>query len=104
MSSQEKYNASSIKILSEEEARKKFQWVNTGELAKKYNVNEEFIKLGLISCDAIGLGFQNFIDKYLKKIDIPKNKELEEAYKHLLQKKQENEEERFYRRRIVVGE
>ena len=75
------YDETSIKILKPSEIEDRFPWTIIDSLAHEYSIPREPIERGYIACQQVGLSFQFYIDKYIKKLDIPINEELIEAYR-----------------------
>ncbi|QMP81705.1 hypothetical protein [Vibrio phage XM1] len=78
------YSADAIKILNSDEAEKKFEWLQVGKLAGKFNVPEEFIERGLECCRRIGFNPEFFVNRYLKCDGTPFSSEFETVYKEIL--------------------
>ena len=71
------YNASSIKI-------KDFTtdiWSMAISLSEKFNHDIKLIERGLIACELAGAPFSYYIDKYLRKLDIPINHDVNTIYR-----------------------
>lgn len=79
------YDAHSIKILSDEELRNKFLWLQAGDIAKQYNQPLKFVTRGLEVCYRLGLEPDYFIEKYLRKNKVEEKKEFSEVYKELME-------------------
>lgn len=61
------YDASSIKIKSEQEAGEEFIWLRVGRLAETYpTVSQESIEMGLRACQLSGESEFNFEIRYLQ--------------------------------------
>jgi len=65
------YNAASIRILTESEAADRFQWKLIDILATHYGKPKAWIERSIRACEGAGIDVQYFIDKYLKKLDVP---------------------------------
>lgn len=76
------YDASSIKILTDEESNQ-FMFVLAPKLSEKYCKPVEFITRGLTACMLANTPFDYFIDKYLKKLPIEEIKDITEISKAL---------------------
>ena len=76
-------NAKSIKVLSPDDVVENFVWAKAGELAHKYKRDQKWIELGLEACRASGVDQKYFIERYLDKVDVPKNVIVEQAYRDL---------------------
>ncbi|UOL47449.1 hypothetical protein vBVpPvVp04M_00061 [Vibrio phage vB_Vp_PvVp04_M] len=78
------YSADSIKILNSDEAEQKFEWLQVGKLADKFNASEEFIERGLECCRRISFSPEFFVNRYLLKDGTPFSAEFEAVYKEIL--------------------
>ena len=78
------YNADSIKILDHDEAIERWFWAKAGELATQYSRPEEWVSRGLQACERAGVHHNFFIDKYLKKLPLPKHDGVTEAMREIL--------------------
>lgn len=78
------YSASAIKILNSDEAEQKFEWLQVGKLADKFNTPEEFIERCLECCRRIGFNPEFFVNRYLKRDGTPFSSEFEAVYKEIL--------------------
>jgi len=67
------YDHTSIKILTEAQAEARFGFVKTRALAKEYNRSVEWLTRAFEACTMAGVPEQYIIDKYLDKLEIPKN-------------------------------
>ena len=64
------YDASAIKVLSDEEIIEQMPWVLLDSLANQYKKPRVFIETGLEICSILEISPNYFIDKYLKKIPV----------------------------------
>lgn len=78
------YNADSIKILDHDEAIERWFWAKAGTLATQYARSEEWVSRGLQACERAGVPHNFFIDKYLKKLPLPKHDGVTEAMREIL--------------------
>ena len=78
------YNADSIKILYHDEAIERWFWAKAGELTTQYSRPEEWVSRGLQACERAGVPHNFFIDKYLKKLPLPKHDGVTEAMREIL--------------------
>lgn len=83
----QEYNAASIKVLKQSDCEDKWDWAKLGRLSDEYGVPLPCLELAVESCHLAGVEFQYYIDKYLKKIDLPINKELTYIYNELMVKR-----------------
>ena len=83
---EEQYTADSIKILSQQEAEAKFDWLMIEELANKYHIPQECIQRAFDTAEILSVSPQYYIDKYILKLDVEENKEFTEVYKELMYK------------------
>ena len=72
------YDEKNIKILKKKDIVEKFGWAKSIELSKEFGKNAKWIHRGLEACAGVGVDESYFINRYLRKIDIPKNKEVDE--------------------------
>jgi hypothetical protein len=81
------YNASSIKILTDEEILKQ-DWYYAEMLAKQYFLPRDFVKRGFECSYRLGIEVRYFVDKYIyKKKGINIVPEFEEVYKEILKER-----------------
>ena len=80
----EEYDASSIIILEPEQAIERWFWAKAGALAIQYARPEAWISRGLQACERAGIPHDFFIDKYLRKLPIPKHDGVSEAMREIL--------------------
>ena len=80
-----KYNANSIRILSDEELRKSqaFDWVYVEELAHKHNKPKDWIERSIKACRECNIEPSYFVDKYILKKTLGKDERLEEQSRRL---------------------
>ena len=78
-----KYTSENIKVLEHSDMHldPRFDWKLIENLSKDYCKDVEFIKRGIESCRNAGVSPNYFIDRYLKLIDIPINKEVNKQSK-----------------------
>jgi hypothetical protein len=74
------YTAASIRILSDAEVVDRFDWAKVGALAVEYKRDEGWIRRGLAACETAGVSADYFIDRYLRKLPIPKHDGVEAAF------------------------
>jgi len=71
------YNASNIKI----KAHTTDIWSMAISLAEQFNHDIKLIERGLMACELAGAPHSYYIDKYLKKLDVPINKDVNTIYR-----------------------
>ncbi|MBT5221773.1 MAG: hypothetical protein HOM15_02910 [Gammaproteobacteria bacterium] len=49
-------------------------------LAEEFNGNEKLIQRGLVACELAGVHHSYYVDKYLRKLDIPINQDVSTIY------------------------
>lgn len=79
----EKYDASCIEILDVEDVRARWFWAKAGELATRFNRPESWIRRGLTACEAAGVPHDYFVDRYLKRLSVPRDMTVDAAYREL---------------------
>lgn len=80
----EDYTASSITILEPEQVLERFFWAKANDLALTYRRPLEWIERGLQACERVRVPHDYFIDRYLKKLPIPKDQAVDAAMRDLL--------------------
>lgn len=78
------YTASSIAILEPEQVLERFFWAKANDLAVTYRKPLEWIERGLQACERVRVPHDYFIDRYLKKLPIPKDQAVDAAMRDLL--------------------
>ena len=78
------YDASSITILEHEQVLERFFWAKANELAVTYRKPLEWIERGLQACERVRVPHDFFIDRYLKKLPLPKDEGVDAAMRDLL--------------------
>jgi len=78
------YTASSITILEPEQVLERFFWAKANDLAVTYRKPLEWIERGLQACERVRVPHDYFIDRYLKKLPIPKDQAVDAAMRDLL--------------------
>jgi len=78
------YTASSIAILEPEQVLERFFWAKANDLAVTYRKPLEWIERGLQACERVRVPHDYFIDRYLKKLPIPKDQSVDAAMRDLL--------------------
>jgi len=78
------YTASSITILEPEQVLERFFWAKANDLAVTYRKPLEWIERGLQACERVRVPHDYFIDRYLKKLPIPKDHGVDAAMRDLL--------------------
>jgi len=78
------YNASSIVILEQNQVLERFFWAKAHDLALTYRRPVEWIERGLQACERVRVPHDYFIDRYLKKLPIPKDQGVDAAMRDLL--------------------
>lgn len=77
------YDASSIRVLRDDEIADRFDWAKIGALASEFGVSEEWVRRGFAACREAGVPEQYFIERYLRKNPIPEHEGVTAAYKAL---------------------
>jgi len=80
----ETYTAADIKILATGQVVHRWVWAEVGLLATQYRRSEEWIRRGLLACDAAGVSHDYFVDRYLRKLPIPLHPGVDAAMRELL--------------------
>lgn len=78
------YTAASITILESNEVLERFFWAKANDLAVTYRKPLEWIERGLQACERVQVPHDYFIDRYLKKLPIPKDQGVDAAFRDLL--------------------
>lgn len=78
------YTASSIIILEHEQVLERFFWAKANDLAVTYRKPLEWIERGLQACERVRVPHDYFIDRYLKKLAVPKDQGVDAAFRDLL--------------------
>jgi len=78
------YTASSISIIEPEQVLERFFWAKANDLALTYRKPLEWIERGLQACERVRVPHDYFIDRYLKKLPIPKDQAVDAAMRDLL--------------------
>lgn len=78
------YTASSIAILEPEQVLERFFWAKANDLALTYRKPLEWIERGLQACERVQVPHDYFIERYLKKLPIPKDEGVDAAMRDLL--------------------
>ena len=82
------YDASSIKILQQEEIEERFEWVKIERLAQEYLRDKQWIADGLEACIRCNVSQEYFIEYYLKKNkEVKYLSEVTDTYKELLKER-----------------
>ena len=55
-------------------------WSMATSLAEEFNDNEKLIQCGLVVCELAGVHHSYYVDKYLRKQDIPINQDVSAIY------------------------
>jgi len=80
----ETYTASSIQILDADQVVARWFWAEAGLLATQYRRPEEWIRRGLLACEAVCVSHDYFVDRYLRKLPIPLHPGVDAAMRELL--------------------
>jgi len=82
------YDASSIKILSQDDFRRRdsLEWLKVDELVRVYKVPRECIERGLEACRMLDIDADEYISRYVTKTNTSKLPELITVYTDLLKK------------------
>lgn len=80
----ETYTAASIQILDAEQIAHRWFWAEAGLLATQYRRPEDWIRRGLLACEAVGVPHDYFIARYLRKQPIPLHPGVDSAMRSLL--------------------
>ena len=78
------YTAADIVILDQADVLERFFWAKANELAYQYKRPLEWIERGLQACERVNMPHDYFIDRYLKKLDIPKHDGVSSAMQDIL--------------------
>lgn len=79
------YDASSIRILSDQDVAERFEWAKVGSLAAQYKRDPIWIRRGLAACEQVGANPEYFIKRYLEADrSVPFKPEVDEAFRQLL--------------------
>ena len=78
------YTASSIAILEPEQVLERFFWAKANDLAVTYRKPLEWIERGLQACERVCVPHDYFINRYLKKLPIPKDQAVDAAMRDML--------------------
>lgn len=78
------YNADSIRILDAGDIVERFDWAQAAELAAQYRRPQQWIERGLEACRRAGVERDYFIDRFLKRLPIPRNDVVDAAFRELL--------------------
>lgn len=78
------YNADSIRILDGGEITERFEWAEAAELAAQYKRPVAWIMRGLEACRRARVDRSYFVDRFLKRLPIPRNEVVDAAYRDLL--------------------
>lgn len=87
-----KYDASSIRILSRSEIEDKFDWTLINRLAEEHKIPLETLETGLEVSRRMNISHDYFIDRYVYKKPVERNKEFEEVYMDLLKEKRNSKD------------
>lgn len=77
------YTAANIRILDQGEIARRWNWANAAQLAEQFKRPQAWIEKGLRACEAVGVGHDYFVDRYLRKLSIQRNESVEAAYRDL---------------------
>ena len=78
------YDATSIRILSEDEIDEAFDWAKATALSIKYGGDPNWILRGLVACQSVGVASTYFIHRYLEKNrEIPFHEGVDAAFREL---------------------
>ncbi|QQX82687.1 hypothetical protein JK628_23180 (plasmid) [Shewanella sp. KX20019] len=77
------YDASSIRILTPEEAGQ-MDWKVISDLSDKHKIPSEWIKRGFEASRAVGLDPQKFVDRHILKKQVALPVEFSESFKDLI--------------------
>lgn len=78
------YTAADIRVLEPQEVVERFTWARIGELCDRYNRPAEWIERGFEACSRAGVDPEAyFVPRYLQKLDLPRNLEVEVAFVEL---------------------
>ncbi|MCL1123183.1 hypothetical protein [Shewanella surugensis] len=81
------YDASSIRILSDDEVCDKFEWVRAHELATEYKQPLRCVERAIEACRVTGTPLEHYIERYLKNNkSIPKDHTFENAYLDIMKR------------------
>ncbi len=77
------YTAANIRILDQGEIARRWNWANAAQLAERYKRSQAWIEKGLRACEVAGVDHDYFVDRYLRKLPIPRDEVVEAAYREL---------------------
>lgn len=77
------YDAASIRVLDHDEVLSKFFWAKANDLAATYCRPLEWIERGLQACERVNVPHDYFIDRYLKKLPLPKHDGVDAAMRDI---------------------
>ena len=80
----ETYTAANIHVLDAGQIAHRWFWAEAGLLATQYRRPEEWIRRGLLACEAVGVPHEYFVDRYLRKQPIPLHPGVDAAMRALL--------------------
>jgi len=83
------YDETSIKVLRGNQLIDKFPWVEIEALAHEYSVPVQCVRRGFEACLILNISPEEYVDRYLRKIELPKHLELIEVYTELMRKNNE---------------
>lgn len=79
------YNASSIRILNQDEAIERFEFAYILSLMEQYPMRSRSnIENGIEACRRVGIDPKYYEDRYLKELNIPRIIEVELVFKEIL--------------------
>lgn len=82
------YTAASITVLAQEQVLERFFWAKAHDLAQTYHRPLAWIERGLQACERVRKPHDYFIDRYLKRLPVPKDEGVEAAFKDVLLEQQ----------------
>ncbi len=82
----ETYTAANIQVLDTGQIAHRWFWAEAGLLATQYRRPEEWIRRGLLACEAVGVPHEYFVDRYLRKQPIPLHPGVDAAMRALMER------------------
>ena len=76
MTETDNYDSSCIKIKTYADDT----WSMAASLAEEFNGNEKLIQRGLVACELANVHHSYYVDRYLKKLDVPVNVDVSIIY------------------------
>lgn len=78
------YDENSIRVLSPEEIKQRFDWVRIGDLVHEYNLPVDWVRRGFEACWRLNIEPDYFINKYILKHDVDPVPDFEAVFKEII--------------------